>query len=87
VDTGFKMGDGVGAFWKHAYNTEPVATFSFALAVLGKNICCMNIVVSHPDILISPYQELDSLISARKFLLLNDLGSRQQRLDKQARRS
>ena len=35
VDVGFKMGDGVGAFWKHAYNTEPIATFSFALAVVG----------------------------------------------------
>jgi hypothetical protein len=36
IDVGFKMGDGVGAFWRHAINTEPIVVYSVALAAIGK---------------------------------------------------
>ena len=35
VDVGFKMGDGVGAFWRHAINTEPIVVYSVALSAIG----------------------------------------------------
>jgi hypothetical protein len=34
-DLGFKMGDGVIAFWKFAHRTEPVVVYSVALGFLG----------------------------------------------------
>ncbi len=38
VDVGYKMGDGFVPFWKHAWNSEPVAVLSVALGVLGTNL-------------------------------------------------
>ena len=35
IDVGYKMGDGVGAFWRHAINTEPIAVYSVVLATIG----------------------------------------------------
>ncbi len=35
IDVGFKMGDGVVAFWRHAINTEPIVVYSVALAAIG----------------------------------------------------
>ena len=35
VDVGYKMGDGVVAFWKHAWHSEPIAVFSVVLAAIG----------------------------------------------------
>lgn len=34
-DLGFKMGDGVVAFWKYAHRTEPVVVYSVALGFAG----------------------------------------------------
>ena len=35
IDVGYKMGDGVGAFWRHSINTEPIAVYSVVLAAIG----------------------------------------------------
>ena len=35
-DLGFKMGDGIVAFWKFAHRTEPVVVYSVALGILGR---------------------------------------------------
>jgi len=34
-DLGFKMGDGVVAFWKHAHKTEPIVVYSVILGFSG----------------------------------------------------
>ena len=34
-DLGFKMGDGVFAFWRFAHRTEPVVVYSVVLGFLG----------------------------------------------------
>jgi len=34
-DLGFKMGDGVFAFWKYAHKTEPVVVYSVILGFAG----------------------------------------------------